>query len=147
MKEICGDIKVYSQFWSMNLSILFSFYISIQSYLIYLFFFTNLPLIQIYIFAYSAIIIESLLLALIHTCAKVGKLNSQFERQNISFYLNIQKQNGVKGLHLSYLLKAELLQTPRLLSAYSFKVFANYKITNKTFYIVNIFFSIPKKHL
>lgn len=138
LANLCVDVKLYSDFWKVPISVYFAGYITLQCYLAYITFFMNtLPFLEQLFFAYALLVVELLLYTLLYMCARVAKINGKLERANRKFYLNFSYSGGfTKVVNRLNIFQAERLQVSGRLRPFAIVLLDNYRITVDTFYLV-----------
>mgnify|MGYP007002791838 CR=1 FL=1 len=135
LHEICLSIEAYAQYWNPFLCVLFPYFISMQCYLAYAAFFLKTKnFFERSLLLHGMIESVMVLFIIINRCAQVVRLNGRLEGQ-CKAYIMQQMAVFAGTIHLRDLIKADNVQSNSL-KKYSFKVFANYRIGPKTFYIV-----------
>lgn len=104
---------------------------------------TTIPTIFKQLFLLIALEINLFLYIFIRCCATVNLATGRFEKQNRQFYcllfLSKDKSLNDKGVtHLLKQLKTDTFQQSRRFYCYSFTLWANVRITRKTYFMVSI---------
>jgi len=132
--DISKMTSVYSHNCTFTLSIIIPFYVCTQCYYSYVLLFKKaISMSEKYFFFFADLENNFFLFLLVNQCAAVTRNNLQFELINrkIAFLLmKCPKQVG-------YLIKIEAFQESRRFRSYSFRIFGHYRITSKTFFLVN----------
>ncbi len=135
---ICRSIKEYSRFCGPFLCIFFPFYIIDQRYFGYIVAFSDIDQTSARWLFNSAILeCNIILFALTNKCAVIAKLNNAFERYCRVFVFYFNQKPG--SLNVRDLIKSDQFVVHKRLQPYTFKVFANYRINSKTYYLVITF--------
>ena len=139
LNALCGNIDETTTFWKPPVTILILCLIVAQCYLMYIVLFIGtIPLAQKIIPFAAFIQSELALFLLIDQCARVVKWNRAIEHAIRKFCFMSCKWRVVLRIRkdISQILKAETLQSSRRLHCYAFRMFDDYRITSKTFYVV-----------
>ena len=109
--SLCLDIEVYTHFWSPFLSIMFPFFVWVQAYLAFVFFFVySIPYVQKYIFFVGVIEFDLMLFLLIDQCARMVKLTQRILSENRRFFINIQRIDPARRIKVFDLLLVSTIQ-------------------------------------
>lgn len=141
---LCQATEAYSRRCTPFLCVVFPFYITVQCYLLYIAVFVDTPPEQVAIFYVSIVGCNMFLFVITHECAGIVKNNGTFERLTREYicecHLRLkQSEPNVNLLQLKrQLVKMDLFQGNKRLSRYTFKMFAYFRITSKTYYMVSL---------
>ena len=135
--HICRQISTYNHATWPYLSILIPYFAFLQCYFIYITIFVDIPLFQTYFCYYIIVEFNLFLFALINKCACVEQYNRLIERENKRFYLkHISTCRKFKRSDITWILKTAD-RAEMQLKKYCFRIWGNYKITNKTYHLVS----------
>lgn len=130
----CKYIRAYSNYCSPMISTIVPFYIAVQCHLFFVTFFKKVELFEVYIYSLSGAECHFFLFLITHECAYIVGYNHRMERQMRSFAFRFNRHFLLPA---SLMLQMDFFATYRRLLPYSFNIFSYFRITSKTYYMVN----------
>lgn len=129
--HLCSTISAYSKQWSAYLSTALPVHILSVSYLVFVLFFSNIPLLLKYMFVTGSTTVVSILFLHTNLCAQVVRYNGAYERQCAAFTKKLQQLKLISSNEqLKYQSTAEKWQ-------FAFKFINEHTINPSTFPLVS----------